>query len=1035
MSPIRYIHHRHHNTATSTWISHTRVVVFAKECTWLDQIYLGLTGQVHTNPGPPDVNEDVTWASFFERDGLKIVSQNMQRVLTGGTNKVDRLKEMLHNKRGPLILGCSESWLTPHDTDGIVNLPGYKLIRTDRGTGDRSMGFLVYYSPQLRLSQVDVTRDRDFTMYRIDVLYQSVVYTVCFVYRPPRANRIQNFLASFRDKMSQFAQRRSDRIIILGDFNFDMLRPNAATTQQFQEIFSELNLTQKLEKPTRIARYGDNITSTLIDHVYTNNGRLPHSILLLNTDEHISDHHAVGILLKSNKGQIQSHRHTYVNEADFNKYDIEAVRAALRSMNWLDVELADDIDDKVELFNRKIKSVLYSLCGTKKIRTCGCCPDDENKLKWDKNKPWFTPELKKMKTIVDKWLQLYKSSNSAVHFDTYRDFLKVYQAAIKRACDDYHTKKLANSTDPKKTQAIVDSLLGTLPDATERIDKIIFNGVTATDDLGMANLMNRHYTEVGLQASNEADATLPDFITFQNQPPELHILSPGMYNTYKYLTEIDVNKPPGPEQVPGKFYKEFALEIMFILEHIFAACINRSTIPKCWKLGQISPLYKGKGDKSEPGNHRPIAITSVLSKIFERIIYDQLIEHLELHKLIKNSQYGYRKSMSTFHAIMDVTEKLRVLSDGPRRFVGLLLLDLSKAFDCVNHRLLSLMLPKYGLDENSVKLIKSFLSDRTQCVKVNGKISDIIDVLCGVPQGSLLGPILFDLYVNFFSEIVDSYVVQYADDAAVLRYDNDIDSLKRRLAADLFVIVRFFKSLGLRLNVSKTEFLLLGKLPTNTDTSLILHDGTIILPVHQARYLGIIIDDQLKFHEQNKIVINKLKRANHSIRAIRKKIPLNIAIKLLHSLVYAHHDYGCPIWTQEANSNLTEQMEVQHRFCLKSVFQRGWRYPTDRIYKLAQQPTLHKRRLMATCRFVHASLENTTPARFINYFERSRTERGRDSRRLITPISSLQNNIVRKSVKRYGVTVWNNLPEYLRCISRPIQFKFALQKFFRPPAL
>jgi hypothetical protein len=470
--------------------------------------------------------------------------------------------------------------------------------------------------------------------------------------------------------------------------------------------------------------------------------------------------------------------------------------------------------------------------------------------------------------------------------------------------------------------------------------------------------------------------------------------------------------------------------LLFIIEHIFSACIYRSAIPTAWKNANVTPVYK-KGLKTDPSNYRPIAVTSVVPKIFERILYEQLVKHLEINHLLLDSQYGYRTGMSTSHAILDVTEKVRSLSSHGE-FVGLLLIDLSKAFDCVNHNLLLNMLPLYGFDEFSCNLIRSFLTERSQRVKVNGVFSTARQTVCGVPQGSLLGPVLFDVYVNFLSRTVRSHIVQYADDVAVIAGNVRYNELKDTLGNDLRAIMAYFRDLGLQLNVSKTEYMVFGR-PTG-DAGLRV-GPTLIEPVASLNYLGVKIDDRLTFDQQNTIVLNKLKRANFLIRSIRTNITLRIANQLLHSLAYSHHDYASIVWSQSPNSRLSIMMEKQHRFCLKSVYQKGWLYPSDALYRLAQQPQLCTRRKSSLCKLVHSVLKAAVPVRFLGYFEISNTARGRAALRLVVPRALRPTNFVRNAVSFRGVSAWNSLPRDVALVHTTQSFSRAIKKFYTPAPL
>jgi hypothetical protein len=988
---------------------------------WMGCKFLSSRGLVETNPGP-----EYEWDEFLSDGGLKIICQNVGRLMTSSTFKMNSLRTLLINHKGPLVLVLTESWLTDRMDCNLFKIQNLKCTRFDRAPPNRSMGLVLYHSSELSPREIVLTQEPTYSLLKTTLTYEGEDYTACFIYRPPRINQIQQFFESFESRLDIICDDPRRKVILMGDLNLDLLHPETRHNQRLLDITTTVNLHQHISNPTRVALLGERVTSTLIDHVYSTDIDFPHSFGILNSDNQLSDHNAIGVLLKSNIGNCKrsNHKHTYESVIDYTDFDEGYLRRLLQQVNWGTVENEMDLDQKWTFFVKKLKDVLDLACRRRRIRTCTSCRASKQKT----DLPWYTPELKLNKKIVNSWLTAFKSTKLPVHFATYKEQLRLYKSKTRRACRAYHTRQLQQANTSRETHKIIDRLLGKGKQFGDRFELLIGDGgVALTDSKSIANEFNAYFTQIGAVAAAEASNELPRVIAFDRPPPELQFIPPGFYNTLKCLQAINANKPSGPDGIPGKIFKTFAPELLYVLENIFAACVYRSTIPKAWKHAYVTPVYK-KGIRSDPSNYRPIAITSVIPKIFEKILYNQLINHFESNNLLSSSQYGYRAGMSTTHAVLDVTEKIRSLA-AEHAFVGLLLIDLSKAFDCVNHGLLINMLSIFGLDRFSCEMLRSFLTGRSQCVKVNGTLSDSRPTVCGVPQGSLLGPILFDVYVNFLSQAVQSHIVQYADDVAMVRSHTNYNELKNMLGNDLRALIAYFRDLGLRLNVGKTEFMVFGN-PVG-DLQLVL-DDVVIPPVTSLTYLGITIDHHLKFDLQNKLVINKLKRANFLIRAIRSNITLRVAKQLLHMLVYSHHDYACIVWAQLPNSRLALLMEKQHRFCLKSVFQKGWRYSTDMIYRLAQQPELYIRRQICMCTFVHSVISQTAPPRFLGAFEISATARGRADLRLVVPRALRHTNFVRDALRFRAVSAWNALELDVRTKRTSVSFACAIKSHFRP---
>jgi hypothetical protein len=995
---------------------------------WLGHLYLSACGLIESNPGP-----EIDWPDFLMTSGLKIISQNVGRLITTTTDKIDMIRNNLSGNLGPLIMVLSESWLSAKMDSNLFKIKNLKSVRFDRAPPNRSMGLVLFYSSGFSLSEVKIIEEPTYSLLTACIVYENKRYCLCFVYRPPRANRTVEFLDSFERNIERICADPLRNVILMGDVNMDLLKPDHPHTRRFSDIMSGLNLKQNILGATRTAILGNRITSTLIDHVYTSNTLFPHDAAILNSDNHVSDHNAVGLVLKSSKRlERTGHVHTYEQKADYTKFDEVSLRGLLGLETWVDVELEPDLNRKWDIFITKLRQMLDRVCDKRRVKTCVDCPCSSHNRQTTRQS-WFDEELKGDRRRLNDWLKAYKSTKMAAHFVEYKRQLREYKDKSRRKCRDYYRQQIQLATSASETQKIVNNLTGNRKERAERIEVIIMDGVAKTDSKGMADIMNEYFTEVGATAAASADRVLPLAVRFDRPVQEMHFVPPGFYDTYKHLHQINVNKPAGPDGIPGIIFKTFAMELMFILEHIFAACIYRSAIPDLWKISHITPVFK-KGLPSDPSNYRPIAITSVIPKIFEKILYLQLIKHLETSHLLTESQYGYRLGLSTTHAVLDVSEKIRSLASENQCVVGLLLLDLSKAFDCVNHNLLTEMLAVFGLDQFSIALVRSFLTERQQHVKLNGCLSESRISHCGVPQGSLLGPILFDMYVNSLSKTVESHVVQYADDAAIICSHRNYQGLKDQLTTDFISVLNYFKSLGLSLNVGKTEYLIFGNIDGILDVDLSIN-GTEVKPVESAKYLGVTIDNTLSFDQHNNYVLNKIKRGNFLIRSLRSKITLRIAKQLLHALVYSQHDYACLVWEQKPNSRYTDLLEKQHRFCLKSVFRKDWRFSSERLYRLSQLPPLSQRRTMNLCRFVHSSLSGSGPDRFHDFFVISNTARGEASRRLLPPRVARLTNFVRHAVKFRAVQAWNRLPTNMRVIQRESVFKTAIARSLRPQPL
>ena len=292
------------------------------------------------------------------------------------------------------------------------------------------------------------------------------------------------------------------------------------------------------------------------------------------------------------------------------------------------------------------------------------------------------------------------------------------------------------------------------------------------------------------------------------------------YFSFHYVTEIDChdairalgrNKPIGPSNIPAWAIKDSSSVIVPHLNFLVNYCIKLSCFPNELKRAHVVPLYK-KVDPEEPNNYRPISLTPCLSKINETFLRDQTCQYLHDNKLLSKNQYGFRKNFSSIDSLLFCTEFIRNKTD-INNFVTAAFLGLSTAFDSINYDILDIKLGNLGVDENSKNLLRSFVTNRRQSVVLQDCISDKLMLHRGVPQGTVLGPLLFNLYINDMAIRVDNEteLKQYADDTVFLTFDTSIDKSKIKLEQNANKLIRFFHEHHLTVNTSKTEFMIFGK--------------------------------------------------------------------------------------------------------------------------------------------------------------------------------------------------------------------------------
>ena len=335
------------------------------------------------------------------------------------------------------------------------------------------------------------------------------------------------------------------------------------------------------------------------------------------------------------------------------------------------------------------------------------------------------------------------------------------------------------------------------------------------------------------------------------------------------LLQLDDNKSPGPSNIPIKLLKISAPIIVPHLVSIFNLSFKTGIFPDLMKLAKVVPIFKA-GSKLLVTNYRPISLLSVFSKILEKIVHKQLYEFLQLNSVIYESQFGFQKNRSTLHSLIEIVENIRNCMDTSNYGCGIFI-DLKKAFDTVNHEILINKLEHYGIRGTNLKWFSSYLNGRTQFTFCNNSSSEIKGITCGVPQGSVLGPLLFLLYINDLpniSKVLKFYL--FADDTNIFYQSPNLDTLQKVLNKELRKLSLWLNANRLALNISKTNFVIFAaKNKPLKNVTLLLHNKAIEEKDH-VKYLGILIDSQLTFKYHITAVAKKISRSTGLMYRIRR---------------------------------------------------------------------------------------------------------------------------------------------------------------------
>ena len=720
-------------------------------------------GDIHPMPGPQNTTNK-------PHSKLSLMLLNARSLV----NKLIDFQASIYSKSVDIII-VSETWLTSAILNHEILPSCYSVYRRDR-EDRRGGGVLIAIKSDIySVRRTDLETNCELVVVEVNPS-KGNKFLVCGFYRPPSTKReylleLQNFLAKFN------AERDPTPLYLCGDFNFPdinwdfQVAPGADNlSNMFCDIINDSLLTQMNHAPTRIT---DN-TRNILDLVFTNH---PERICGLMTFDCqlASDHLGVQFDIKTLTKRERVPRYVY----DFKKADFEGLRRSI-SVTQLDIGYDEnDIDQSWESWRDLFLNAVESFIP--KIR-----------LKDAKSPKWIDSEIIKLSKKKDRLWRRAKQSNSPTLWESYRILRKQIKTATKRKYHDFLMNIQSDLKDnPKKFWSFYGAKT-----KSSRIPKVVcFGNQKASTPVAKANLFNRFFASV-FQKSNLHMATNTHTATDN----ELHLIQASVEEVTKSLRAIDPSKACGPDQIPGRLLKECASEIAPSLTRLINLSLRVGRVPQEWKRANIVPVLK-KGNKEDVKNYRPISLLSLISKIAERCVFDRFFEFIASN--IYPLQHGFVRGRSTITQLLDTVNQItKSIDQGVQTDVAFL--DFSKAFDSVSHPHLVSKLDQCGIKGPLLQWFFSYLDNRVQRVVIDGKSSEWLPVTSGVPQGSLLGPALFVLFINDMpcSVSEDSTMALFADDAKCYRTIRSVNDCAQ-LQTDIDNLVEWSDAWKMAFNTDK----------------------------------------------------------------------------------------------------------------------------------------------------------------------------------------------------------------------------------------
>ena len=493
-----------------------------------------------------------------------------------------------------------------------------------------------------------------------------------------------------------------------------------------------------------------------------------------------------------------------------------------------------------------------------------------------------------------------------------------------------------------------------------------------------------------------------------------------MNDVHKLLKSTNPRKATGCDRIPPKLLKLAADELAYPVTNLINMSIVHSTFPQRMKMAELSPLYKAK-DSLERSNYRPLSILPAISKLFERIYYDQLYAYF--HEIFVDMLSAYRPKYGCQHVLLKLIEDWKKALD-EREHVGAVLMDLSKAFDVISHKLLLSKMYAYGVSQDACTLIFSYLSKRHQRVKIGPVRSDWVIIKKGVPQGSILGPLLFNVFMNdIFYSIDENSLYNYADDNSLSFWDRSLPVVISKLEHNAETSLKWFTDNQMQANPSKFQCFLIERNNECRDITLNIAD-VAVRPEASAKLLGVHLDSKLNFDNHISKLCSKASRHISAISRVSKYLDENCRFQLFHAFVRSQFQYCDIIW-HFCNKKNHIKLEKLHKRALQITLN-DYVSPYSELLRKANVCSLYISRVKNIALEVYKCINKTNPAFLHGLFQFNDNRYNlRDGQKLIQPLVNTE-TFGQKSLRYTGACIWNKLPTNVKCAPDIKSFKSAL---------
>ena len=852
------------------------------------------------------------------------------------------------------IIALSENWLNENN-HSLYDMLGYQSehrYRPNRGGGGVSLliknNIEYFVRPDLCLQ----TRYTESLFIEIDKSFvgkqQDVIIGV--MYRPPDTD-----MKVFNENLgSILSKTKAEKklLYILADFNINLLNADThEATHDFLDIMYSNSLLPTITKPTRVTEK----SATLIDNIFSNS--------LLNTQNivtgimycDVTDHFPIFHI--DYTADVQSDE-IIVKKRIYSESNVTSFSSALKNHSWHSVLSDNDPQTAYTSFIKAYMEIYNS-----------CFPLKSFKHGYKTRKSWLSENLKKAIKIKNRLYRKSNRSQDPEYFKIYKKFRNKLNGMLTKAEKEHYSKLREEHKNNLKTSWNVIKDVINKNKSKGNCSRFLVNGKTTSNKDTISNGFNSFFVNIGPSLANKIppDGRSPSEFVKTNVIDSIVMDGVLADEVIKIIRNVKEGSS-GWDDISASVVKKTYSSFIEPITHILNISITKGVFPNELKIAKVIPLFKS-GDTMIFSNYRPVSVLPVFSKILERLMYNRLLGFINKHRILYMYQFGFRADHSPNLALLLLVDKLsKALEEG--EYVLGLFLDFSKAFDTVNHTILFTKLEHYGIRGVALNMFKSYLSNRHQYVVYNDTKSENRVITCGVPQGSILGPLLFLLYINDLADVSSVlFSLLFADDSNMFLTGNDPNELIRIMNTEIVKVVDWLRVNKLSLNLKKTHFILFRQQQRSkiTISEELIIDHVNIEMKDSTKFLGVMVDKFLNFEEHVKYIKGKISRGLGIIRKCRRVFQQKTLVTIYNSFLLPYFNFCTPVWGNTHDSYLEPLILLQKR-AVRLVIGAKRNAHTDPIFKKLKLLKLRQIYIYSVQQFVYKYHHGLLPRIFDDFY-------------------------------------------------------------------